>query len=252
MNHFFLNKTDSRSFRQNLVTWKFDAGADFTVIEKQEQEIIQKFQPAMISVFLPVQSVPAVHAFTKLGYEFMECRLLIEKELDGPVKSYTLYPYEFIEIISRRELKHLIAAFQDFAFDDRFFADPQIDDQLALNRNKFFLEQSLKRKNERVFVLQNSNSGELLGFRSFKLKNNTVVDMLISRFLQKKTNENIQELINLFELQLFNDLGVQKIHAVLSAKNYDEINRYLSKYAYTITDSKIVVRKILKSFLASN
>jgi hypothetical protein len=44
------------------------------------------------------------------------------------------------------------------------------------------------------------------------------------------------------------DLIILSVNAVLSAKNYDEIKRYISKYQYKISDSKLVLRKILKPF----
>ena len=248
MPDYFINKTDSRFFGQNLVGWKFNDENHIPVVKKHEVEILQKYQPAMISVFIPVNYISSVHAFSKMGYDFMECRLFVQKELDGHTKSYSLYPYEFIEITSRKELNNLLKIFDHITFDDRFFADPEIDNKLAIKRNIFFLEQSLKRKYERIFILQNSNNNEILGFRSLKFKDNKEVDMLISGIVQEKTEENIQELINVFELQILDDMGVQQINMVISAKNYDEINRYLSKYNYIITDSKLVLRKILKPF----
>jgi hypothetical protein len=41
--------------------------------------------------------------------------------------------------------------------------------------------------------------------------------------------------------------GVRTVKAVISAQNYDEINRYIAKYGYTFSASKILFRKILKS-----
>jgi len=41
-------------------------------------------------------------------------------------------------------------------------------------------------------------------------------------------------------------MNIRRIKAVISITNTDEINRYISKYGYTISDSKILFRKILK------
>jgi hypothetical protein len=42
-------------------------------------------------------------------------------------------------------------------------------------------------------------------------------------------------------------MNVQSVLKAVISTNYNEINRYIAKYAYKINDSKILFRKILKS-----
>ena len=70
--------------------------------------------------------------------------------------------------------------------------------------------------------------------------------MLITGILKDKQKENIQELINLFELQQLNEMSIRFVKAVISTQNNDEINRYIAKYGYTISGSKILFRKVFR------
>ena len=241
-----LNKTDSRFFKQNIIGWNVSS-MDIKAIISKEKEIVSKYNPAMITAFLSVGDVKTISHFSACNYQFIECRLLVEKELNE-VKTYNLYPYEFIEITNRTQLNVLKKICSSLTFDDRFFHDPLVDRELALQRNIYFLEQSYKRKNEFIYILQNGFSKEFLGFRSFKLNSITEASMLISGIVKEKQEENLQEFINLFELEILDNLNIRSVKAVISVQNFDEINRYISKYAYTIYDSKILLRKILKPF----
>jgi predicted house-cleaning noncanonical NTP pyrophosphatase (MazG superfamily) len=71
--------------------------------------------------------------------------------------------------------------------------------------------------------------------------------MLITGIVKEKLTENIEEFINLFELETLVEMDIRLVKAVISAQNYNEINRYIAKYGYTISDSKILFRKILRS-----
>ena len=247
MNEIQLNKTDSRFFKQNIIGWNVNDSMDIKVVISKEKEIVSAYNPAMITAFLPVGDVKSISHFSACNYQFIECRLLVEKDLNE-VKSYNLYPYEFIEVTNRTQLNILKKIFRTLTFDDRFFHDPLVDRELALQRNIFFLEQSYKRKNEFIYILQNSFSKEVLGFRSFKLNSKTEASMLISGIVKEKQEENLQEFINLFELEKLYNLNIRSVKAVISAQNFDEINHYIAKYGYTIYDSKILFRKVLKPF----
>jgi len=246
MDNIFLNKTDSRYFGCNIVGWNVLKPLNTNDIAVQLKEILKQYDPALITVFLPVGDIISSGNFPIHEFQFIECRLLIEKELTEPTGSYITYPYEFLEVTQRNQLNRLKKACENMFFDDRFFTDPLIDDQLAFHRNIFFLEQSYTRKNEFIYILQNSNTNEILGFRSFQTTSKAEASMLISGYISEKKEENFQELINLLELETLHETGIQLIKAVISVQNYDEINRYISKYGYKIYDSKILLRKLLK------
>jgi len=245
-----LNKIDSRFFNQNIIAWEVKGALGLDEVISKEKEIISEFDPTMITVFLPLNNITSIGHFSACNYQFIECRLLVEKELGDEQTTTNLFPYEFEQVTSRAQLTSLISACLEMTFDDRFFNDPLIDNQLALQRNIYFLEQSYKRQNEYIFILKNSFRNEICGFRSMKLNSPTDASMLITGIVKKKLDENLEELINLFELEKLEDLNVRTVKAVISAQNYDEINRYIAKYGYTISASKILFRKILKSLEA--
>lgn len=242
-----LNKTDSRFFKQNIVGWEVIKPLALDSVISKEKEIISEYEPAMITAFLPLNDITTIGHFSACNYQFIECRLLVEKELGNEQTTYNLYPYEFEQVTTRGQLTGLINACQEMTFDDRFFNDPLIDNQLALQRNIYFLEQSYRRPNEYIFILKNSIKNEICGFRSLRLNTPTEASMLITGIVKEKLNENIEEFINLFELEKLEEMNVRIVKAVISAQNHDEINRYIAKYNFNITGTKILFRKILKS-----
>lgn len=239
-----LNKTDSRFFKQNIIAWEVNNALDLEAVISKEKEIINKYDPAIITAFLPLNDVITIGHFTACNYQFIECRLLVEKELGSEQTTYNLYPYEFEQVTSRGQLTGLINACREMTFDDRFFNDPLIDNQLALQRNIYFLEQSLRRQNEYIFILTNSIRNQIYGFRSFRLNTPTEASMLIAGIVKEKLDENIEEFINLFELEKLEEMDVRIVKAVISSQNYNEINRYIAKYGYKMYDSRILFRKM--------
>jgi hypothetical protein len=163
---------------------------------------------------------------------------------------FNRYPYEFEQVTMHEQLNSLIQVCRQMTFDDRFFNDPLIDNQLALERNIFFLEQSFRRQNEYIFILKNSIRNEICGFRSFRLNTPAEASMLITGIVKEKLDENIEEFINLFELEKLEEMNVRTVKAVISAQNHDEINRYIAKYGYAIQGTRVLFRKILKNLNA--
>jgi hypothetical protein len=110
--------------------------------------------------------------------------------------------------------------------------------------------QNLWLKWKYIFILKNSIKNEICGFRSFRLNTPLEASMLITGIVKEKLTENIEVFINLFELETLVEMDIRLVKAVISAQNYNEINRYIAKYGYTISDSKILFRKILRSLEA--
>jgi len=169
MNSIRLNKTDSRFFGANAIDWKLTNPVSREQVFIEEAELIEKFNPFIITAFISHHNIQSIATFTSCGYEFIESRLLVEREMDDANVSYNLFPYEFIEVTEKNQLNKISELFVHFRFDDRFSIDPKIDKKLGQQRNFFFLEQSLKRKDEYIYMLQNSITHEISGFRSFKI-----------------------------------------------------------------------------------
>jgi len=239
-----INKTDSRFFGAKAIDWKIAIPLSREQVIREEAELIQKFNPFIITVFISHHDIQSIATFTSCGYEFIESRLLVEREMDDSNVIFNLFPYEFIEVTEKSQLKKIRELFEHFQFDDRFSIDPKIDKKLGQQRNFYFLEQSLKRKDEYIYMLQNSITHEISGFRSFKISPGYEASLLVSGIIEKP-GEDICELINIFELEKLSDMNIRRVKAVISITNTDEINRYIAKYGYTLSGSKIVLRKMV-------
>lgn len=147
-----LNRTDSKLFNFNVVDWKIENKITLTTFNQIEANAINLHNPKMITAFLPVHLIDTISLFTNNNYQFIECRIFIEKHLINSYNTSNLYPYEFVQVSSRKQLSELIDACSFMTFDDRFTNDPDINKKDALNRNIYFLEQSFKRKNEYIFI----------------------------------------------------------------------------------------------------
>jgi hypothetical protein len=236
-----LNITDSILFCRNVVDIEVDDVFE-TDLEKIEDEIITFYNPLLINTFLSIDHLKAIAWFTGNGYQFIEIRIHAVKEIDDHFSTKDLFPYEFYRV---NEPEELLVACAQMSFDDRYSCDPEIDPLLALKRNIFFLRQSFERDQEPIFILNNRHHPGILGFRSFKVESRVEASMLLSGVINHLHSEKYRSMINLFELEQLAVMDIRFINAVISARNYSEINHYISQFKYSIDKVQFVCRKHL-------
>ncbi len=244
MIEFHLNLTDSALFGRSIVD--IDAKEDHEInLEQIENEIIKRWNPVLINAFVPVNHLTLINRFTSHGYQFIEIRMHAVKEIDDHFSTKDLFPYEFYRVNEPEDLEELISVCSQMSFDDRYSCDPEIDPELALKRNIFFLRQSFERDQEPIFILNNRHHPGILGFRSFKVESRVEASMLLSGVVNHHQSEKYRAMINLFELEELAGMDIRFINAVISARNYSEINHYISQFKYSIDKVQFVCRKLL-------
>lgn len=238
------NPTDTELFGYSVYDLRLEESFDD---ETFRESLISLNKPNLITAYLPVDQIASIEKLGHLGFQFVECRLHVTKEPKGYFNSLDLFPYTFNRVNDTDELEALINLCDSMEFDDRYSCDHRISRDLALGRNKFFLRQSFERDSEPIYILKNSYSGEVLGFRSFRLDSDIEVSMLLCGVVPGYLADKHLQMINTFELEVIGELGVQYIKAVISARNYLEINRYLTQNGFLIDYAEYVCRRITES-----
>jgi hypothetical protein len=212
--------------------------------ESYKDGIAHLTAPFLVTTYLPIQSVEHIAEIQELGFQFIECRVYVTKEIRQYYSTNDLYPFSFQRVNDYPVLNELLKRSETMDFDDRYSCDPRINKGLALKRNLVFLEQSFQRDNEPIFILKNEFSEEILGFRSFRLDSDIEVSMLLCGVLPNQQSDKYLRMINSFELEALGKIGVQYVNAVLSARNYSEVNRYIAENGFQIEKIEYVCRKI--------
>ncbi len=243
MKNVRVDQSTSKIFKGNVIDWIINNKAvSFEKISSIDNEIKIKYNPRIVTAFFTSSELQIFNYLINLQYEFIQCRLSVEKEITP--NYYNLYPFELVRVSEANQLKELLELCNNIIFDDRFSIDPKISNKLALQRIKFFLEQSFANKNEFIFLLVDKVNKSFHGFRSFSVNTNHTAKMLLSGTVKSDALFDYGKIINYLETTEFNDLDIRKVKTVISINNYDEINRYISEFSYKVVNANIVLRKI--------
>ncbi|MDO9152907.1 MAG: hypothetical protein Q7U47_04230 [Paludibacter sp.] len=233
----------SHILNANVVDWHFNMkSSSFEHIIRDEEQIIANYQPHILSVFLSSPTPEHINLFIKAGFEFIQCRLAIEKTISS--QHFNLYPFELVEITEQKQFNDLLLLCKRIVFDDRYSIDLLIKPAKALERNMYFLKEAFEKKDQFVFLLINRTQNAICGFRSFKVVKNHTASMLLTGITKKDNLFDYAQIISFLELKALNDLNISKVNSVVSVNNFEEINRYIGELGYKVTNSNTVLRKI--------
>jgi len=128
------NETDSKIFNKKVFDINYrDSLSPFDHSKKLNELDLE--YPDIANVFSPVNCIENIALYTSKGFDFIECRFTIEKELSVHYSSNNLYPYVFERVNEEETLNELIHQCQDMAFDDRYTCDPLFHSELS-SRNR--------------------------------------------------------------------------------------------------------------------
>lgn len=203
----------------------------------------QQFNARLISVVLTNPSPLLVSTFMQSGFEFIQYRLNIYKELEH--FNYNFYPFIFTPLSNKNELKELLKNCNNLKFDDRYSVDPAIGKLLVIKRNKHFLKNSFSQPDEWIYLLKNQSRGTIDGFRSYKITGNNDAAVLLGGTLKKDKIFDYDKILNYLEFSALFSRHIKNLQTIVSVNNHEETNRYISELGYRVIFSTLVLRKFL-------
>lgn len=212
-----------------------------------EKKMIKDFDPVYVYCKINATDITSLHHFEEIGFRFSEFRLNTSLRVeDTDFSTFSFFPYQ-IELLSEEDYlekasKILISSFAD----DRFSIDPLVGESFSKKRIKANLQKSFKSyPNEIVLGLVNSNTKELIAFRTASLFKDEV--FYYQYAVSPKYNFNqFASMLETGVIVFLKEQGIQIINAVTTGFNTSELSRLLTNN-FKIDSSIVLLRKVYKT-----
>ena len=122
--------------------------------------------------------------------------------------------------------------------------DPLIPKGFSGNRYKFLINQSFEQNDEFVYKFFNSQSGEILGFKTHKILSENEALMYLGGIVEKYKRSPLPAINGYLELNELFAKGIKKITTHISGSNYGVLNLEVKEFGYKVTQAFMVLRKV--------
>ncbi len=238
--------SESRLLGGNVLQIKeFESASD---IIDNELAIINKFKPAYIYCTVNAINIETIQKLEASGFSFSEFRVHSHIHLkDTEVSTKSFFPYTANLIGQEEDLERCVKILLENLPDDRFSNDPEIGRPFSQNRMVENLSKSFRSyPKEFLLGLFNSQTDELLAFRSGGFETNTEAIYYLSAVSGKYDHSHYSDMMEAFTIDFLKNKGVEIIHVVSTGFNITELNRLLKSYDFRITQTEVVLRKLYR------
>ena len=231
---------DSNIYGKNFLDIKeYSTEVDFN---KFEENYRLEFSPFYVSCKLPLESIREIQALGRYGFEFSEFQI---RERLNLIKKFPVYkPYQMEIVNSESDLADILEIASNTFEHDRFTTDPLIDKSFSGERYKAYVVKSFKSGDEFLYKLFNSETGEILGFKTHKIINNDEALMFLGGVANKYKKSPIPVINGYLELNRLFENGIKKVTTHISGGNYGVLNLEVKEFGYKVVNSFVVLRKI--------
>ena len=231
---------DSKIFGKNFLEIRdFSNDVDF---KEFEQGYIKEYNPYYVSCKIPLENISEIQHIGHHGFEFIEFQL---REKANLRKLFPVFkPYK-MELVSTDEDLETVLGIAATTFEhDRFSVDPLMEKTFSSERYKEYVLKSFRAEDECLYKLSNSETGEILGFKTHKIINGSEALMFLGGVANKYKKSAVPVINNYLELnELFNK-GIKKVTTHISGGNYGVLNLEIKEFGYKVVNSFVVLRKI--------
>ena len=238
--HVVRVEIDSDAYGRNFLDIKdFSTDVNFG---KFEEEYIRQYDPFYVSCKVHLEDIREIQALGHLGFEFIEFQIREQLNLK---KTYPVFkPYKMEVVSSNEDLQEVLAIAAETFEHDRFTADPLMQNTFSGERYKAYVMKSFNAEDEFLYKLFNSETGEILGFKTHKIINNEEALMFLGGVLNKYKNSPIPVINGYLELNELKEKGIKKVITHISGGNYGVLNLEVKEIGYKVVNSFVVLRKI--------
>ena len=238
------NETDSKVFGKNFLEIKdFSCNEDFIQFEK---DYLGKYNPFYVAVKIPIEKLNDIHALEKMGFNFIETQIKETLRLKKPLSPISFYPYKLEPVSAESDLDAVLEIAANTFKHDRFSLDPMIPKNFSGDRYKFLVRQSYEQKNEFIYKFFNSQTDEILGFKTHKILATDEALMYLGGIVEKYKRSPLPVISGCLELNELLKKGITKVTTNISGGNYGVLNLEIKEFGYKVTQVFLVLRKIYK------
>lgn len=202
--------------------------------------------PAYVYCEISATDLAGIHQIEQAGYRFSEFRIKsVLKTSESDFNTRGFFPFTAEIITENTLLDEAISILNQNPCDDRFSNDPFLKKDFAAMRNVQNLTKSFNSwPNEFLFGVFNSQTSELVAFRSGAIFNKTEAQLFQYGVAADTDFCHTAEMLEAFTIAYLKEKGVFYIHAVSTGFNIPELNRLIKSNGYDIVSSTMLLRKI--------
>jgi hypothetical protein len=239
-----LNVTDSKVFGKNFLEInEFSRDEDFIQFEK---DYLGENHPFYVAVKIPIEDLPDIHFLEKMGFNFIETQIRETLRLKNSYNPIAFYPYKLEQVTDESDLDAVLEIASNTFRHDRFSLDPMIPKNFSGNRYKFLVQQSYEQQDEFVYKFLNSQTGEILGFKTHKILSDHEALMYLGGITEKYKRSPLPAINGYLELNELFKRGITRVTTHISGSNYGVLNLEVKEFGYKVAQVFMVLRKIYR------
>ncbi len=236
------NYTDSKVFGRNfLYINDFSCHVSFSEFEK---EYINSYDPFYVAVKIPIENLAEIHCLEKFGFSFIEIQIRETLRLKNSYNPIAFFPYKLEQVTTESDLNAILEIASKTFRHDRFTMDPLIPDRFSGDRYMFLVNQSFEQNDEFVYKFFNSQTGEILGFKTHKILTEHEALMYLGGIAEKYKRSPLPAINGYLELNELFAKGIKKVTTHISGSNYGVLNLEVKEFGYKVTQAFVVLRKV--------
>ncbi|HNW98717.1 MAG TPA: hypothetical protein PKK00_09950 [Bacteroidales bacterium] len=236
------NYTDSTVYGKNFLDIRdFNCNENF---EEFEKEYVKKYEPFYVAAKLPIENISDIHCLERYGFRFIETQIRETLKLKDSFSPFAFFPYDMKLVSTEAELNAVLDIAGSTFRHDRFSVDPLVPQNFSGDRYKSLVKQSFKLDNEYLYKLINTQTKEILGFKTHKIISENEALMYLGGIAEKYKRSPLPAISGYLELNKLFEKGVRKITTHISGSNYGVLNLEVKEFGYKVSQAFVVLRKI--------
>ena len=214
---------------------------DFKIFESN---YLKEFSPKYVVCKIPSEQIENIHILENNGFNFIEFQLKARLVLEDSYSTFAYFPYKFSQVGDKAELEKVLDILRNSRIDNRFLVDPVIKNELSQKRYEILVKKSFENEAEFLYKLYNSQTNEIIGFKTFKIINKNEAQLFLGAVLKKYESSSYSDINNIYLFNELQNLGLNSIFTNISGRSYKEINQGIKGFKYEVQQTYLVLRKI--------
>lgn len=237
-----ISYADSKVYGRNFLNIiDFSCDMDFKEFEK---EYFKKYNPFYVAAKIPIENLAEIHRLEAFGFCFIETQIRETLKLKNLVNQAAFFPYKIEQVTEKSDLNAVLEIASNTFIHDRFTMDPLMPKEFSGARYRFLVNQSFEKNDEFLYKFFNSQSGEILGFKTHKILSADEALMFLGGIADKYKRSPLPAINGYLELNELFSRGIRRITTHISGCNYGVMNLEVKEFGYKVSQAFVVLRKI--------
>jgi len=237
-----INTIDSEIFERSVLDIRdFDSSIDMPSFEK---ESILPLKPWYVCCKLASSDCAGIHLLESCGFRYVETQLVLAFRVKTLYPSNPFPQYILEEVCDHETLSRVVDIATSSILDDRIANDPLLGPRYAQMRYSVYLTRSMEAPDQRLYALKNSQTGDIVGFKSHRFLPDGSVQLLLGGLRDDCKGSGLAPLLEHLEFSSLLAAGIKRGVTAVSARNLAIMNLEIAGFGFKVKESLAVLRKV--------